>query len=78
MAAASGFVEVAEVGVDLLGPAARRPEDLIRDTVKATGSETSGGRCPAAAAGLRPLSQYIRAADVALPVSQYRVMLSRM
>jgi len=46
--------------------------------VKATGSETSGGGCPAAAAVLRTPSQYIRAAEVAVLVSQYSVMLSRM
>jgi hypothetical protein len=33
--------------------------------VKATGSETCGGACPAAAAVLRAPSQYIRAAEVA-------------
>jgi hypothetical protein len=45
--------------------------------VKATGSETAGGGCPAAAAVLRPLSQHIRAAGVAVFVSQHSVMLSR-
>ena len=47
--------------------------------MKATGSETSGGACPdaAAAAVLRAPSQYIRAAEVAVFVSQYSVMLSR-
>jgi hypothetical protein len=45
--------------------------------VKATGSETGGGGCPAAAAVLRAPSQYIRAAGVAVLVSQYSVRLSR-
>ena len=45
--------------------------------MKATGSETGGGGCPAAAAVLRTPSQYIRAAGVAVLVSQYSVMLSR-
>jgi hypothetical protein len=44
--------------------------------VKPTGIETSGGAWPAARAWARPLSQYARAAEVPVPVSQYRVMLS--
>jgi hypothetical protein len=45
--------------------------------VKATGSETAGGGCPAAAAVLRAPSQYIRAAGAAVFVSQYSETLSR-
>ena len=41
-------------------------------------SETSGGACPAASAWARLLSQYERAAEAPVPVSQYTVMLSRM
>src|SRR5262249_9570807 len=46
--------------------------------VKPTGSLPCGGGCPAARAWARPLSQYARAAEAPVPVSQYRVMLSRM
>ena len=46
------------------------------DTGGLTGSETSGGACPAARAAARPSSQYDRAADAPVPVSQYSVMLS--
>src|SRR5918995_3480461 len=45
--------------------------------VKPTGSETSGGAWPAASAWARPSSQYHRAAEAPVPVSQYSVMLSR-
>jgi hypothetical protein len=44
--------------------------------VKPTGTETGGGGWPAAAAWARPLSQYDRAAEAPVPVSQYRLMLS--
>ena len=47
--------------------------------MKPTGSETSGGGWPAAAlARARPFSQYDRAAEAPVPVSQYSVMLSTM
>ena len=48
--------------------------------MKPTGSETAGGAWPAAsaAASARPSSQYDRAAEVPVPVSQYSVMLSTM
>ena len=47
--------------------------------MKPTGSFSSGGFFPDAtrAAMLRPDSQYSRADEVAVPVSQYRVMVSR-
>ena len=50
------------------------------NVVKPTGSETSGGAWPAARASAwaRPLSQYDRAAEAPVPVSQYVVMLSTM
>src|ERR687897_2775070 len=50
------------------------------NVVKPTGTETGGGACPLAndAASARASSQYDRAADAAVPVSQYSVMLSRM
>jgi len=46
--------------------------------VNPTGSLTSGGACPAARAAACPISQYDRAAEAPVPVSQYSVMLSRM
>jgi len=46
--------------------------------VKPTGSLTGGEACPAAGAWARPCSQYDRAAEAPVPVSQYVVMLSRM
>ena len=50
------------------------------NVVKPTGRETSGGAWPAAsaAAWACPFSQYDRAAEAPVPVSQYSVMLSRM
>src|SRR5271166_1398584 len=48
-----------------------------RKVVKPTGTLTCGGAWPAAAAAARPVSQYARAAEVPVPVSQYSVMLSR-
>src|SRR5215212_4055949 len=44
------------------------------NVVKPTGSETSGGAWPAARASARPLSQYARAAEAPVPVSQYSVI----
>ena len=46
------------------------------NVVKPTGSLTSGGACPAVRAWARPLSQYDRAAEAPVPVSQYSVTLS--
>jgi len=48
--------------------------------VKPTGTETAGGAWPPAraAAWARPNSQYHRAAEAPVPVSQYSVMLSTM
>jgi hypothetical protein len=48
--------------------------------VKPTGTLTAGGGWPLAraAASARASSQYDRAADAAVPVSQYSVMLSTM
>ena len=48
--------------------------------VEPTGSETGGGAWPlaAACAAACPFSQYDRAAEAPVPVSQYSVMLSRM
>jgi hypothetical protein len=73
-----GLVEVGEGGVCLLSPAARGPEDLARKLVKPTGTLTGGRGCPAARAAARVPSQYERAAEAPVPVSQYSVMLSRM
>jgi hypothetical protein len=71
-----GLVEVDEVGVDPLGQPRGAWKISPGNTVKATGSETSGGSWPAAAAALRAPSQYIRAAEVAVFVGQYSVRLS--
>ena len=46
--------------------------------VKPTGIETGGGAWPAARTPSCPSSQYERAADAPVPVSQYSVMLSTM
>ena len=48
--------------------------------MKPTGTETGGGAWPdaCAAATKRPNSQYHRAAEAPVPVSQYSVMLSTM
>jgi len=70
VAASAGLAEVGEVGVGLLDPAARGPEDLAGNVVKPTGRLTCGGACPAARAWARPLSQYDRAAEAPVPVSQ--------
>ena len=80
MAALGGLVEVDEVGVDLLGPAARGLEDLAGEDGEADREREFGGLFPDAtrAAMVRPCSQYSRADEVAVPVSQHRVMLSRM
>src|SRR4029079_11062459 len=48
------------------------------NVVKANGSAIGGGTWPAALAWAVPSSQYERAADAPVPVSQYTVMLSRM
>src|SRR5215211_7636625 len=50
------------------------------NVVKPTGTETGGGAWPAASAAARnrPNSQYHRAAEAPVPVSQYSVMLSTM
>ena len=78
--AALGLVEVGDVRVPRLDPAARALPDLSGNVVKPTGSETGGGAWPlaAACAAACPFSQYDRAAEAPVPVSQYSVMLSRM
>jgi len=79
VAALGGLVEVGEVWVDLLGPVARGLEDLAGEDGEADREREFGGFFPDAmrAAMVRPCSQYSRADEVAVPVSQYRVMLSR-
>jgi hypothetical protein len=66
VAASVDLVEVDEVGVDPLGPARGARKISPGNTVKATGSDL-GRRLAAAAAAARALSQYIRAAEVAVP-----------
>jgi len=80
VAALGGLVEVGEVGVDLLGPATRGLDDLTGEHGEADRELQFGGFFPDAmrAARLRDCSQYSRAEEVAVPVSQYKVMLSRM
>ena len=80
VAAPVGLVEVGEAGVDRLDPAARGREDLAGEVREADRNRdrrrrlAGRGRC----AWARPLSQYDRAAEAPVPVSQYSVMLSRM
>ena len=45
VAAPVDLVEVDEAGVDPSGPAARRLEDLVGNTVKAAGTDRGGKRC---------------------------------
>ena len=78
MAALAGLVEVDEVGVALLNPAARGAEDLAGEGGEADRELDLRGACPAGRAWARALSQYDRAAEAPVPVSQYTVMLSRM
>ena len=80
MSAAVDLVEVGEPGVNRLNPAARGSPDLAGNVVKPTGTLTDGGASPLAPAAARtcPNSQYHRAAEVPVPVSQYNVMLSTM
>ena len=78
VAAPVDLVEVGEVGVDLLDPAARRAKTSPGNVVKPTGTETGGGAWPAAS-GRGPFVLPVdRAAEAPVPVSQYSVTLSRM
>src|SRR5260370_31453556 len=78
VAAPVHLVEVGEAGVGLLGPAARVRQISPGNVVKPTGTLTSGRGSPAARAAACVFSQYDRAAEAPVPVSQYSVMLSRM
>ena len=80
MAALVDLVEVGEAGVDGLSPVRGVAQISPGNVVKPTGTETGGGAwsLASAAASARPSSQYDRAADAAVPVSQYSVMLSTM
>jgi hypothetical protein len=78
VAALVDLVEVGDVGVGLLDPAARVRQISPGKVVKPTGSLTSGRGFPAAAWAAWVFSQYDRAAEAPVPVSQYIVMLSRM
>jgi len=77
MPAPVGLVEVDQIRVDLLGPTARRKDDLVGEHGESYGSESSGGFFPDAIAALivRNPSQYRRAADVAVFVSQHSAPL---
>ena len=80
MAALFYLVEVGEAGVDLLHPGARGGEDLAGKRREADGNRdhrrSLAGRT--AAARTCPNSQYHRAAEAPVRVSQYSVMLSTM
>ncbi len=76
VAAPVDLVEVDEGGVRLLDPAARARKISPGNVVKPTGSLTSARGCPAAWAAACAFSQYDRAAEAPVPVSQYSVMLS--
>jgi hypothetical protein len=79
VAAPVGLVEVDQGGVELLDPAARGGEDLVGEGGEADRDRDLGrGLAGRQAAWARPPSQYERAAEAPVPVSQYRVMLSRM
>ena len=74
------LVEVGDVGVGVLDPAARGPPDLAGEGGEADRERdlrrSLAGRERLSRA--RPSSQYDRAAEAPVPVSQYSVMLSRM
>jgi hypothetical protein len=80
VAALLDLVEVCEAGIDPLDPAARRGEHLAGERRVADRDLDGRGAWPDArnAARNRPASQYHRAADAPVPVSQLTVMLSRM
>ena len=80
MAAPVDLVEVGEVGVDRLDPAARGRQISPGNVVKPTGTETAGGAWPAASAAARLVRPPSTTGPPRLPVpvSQYSVMLSRM
>ena len=78
VAAPVDLVKVGEAGVGLLDQLCGARKISPGKTVKPTGTETCGGACPAARAMACPFSQYSRAAEAPVPVSQYGVMLSSM
>ena len=78
MATAVDLVEVSEAGVDRLNPAARAAQISPGNVVKPTATVTARGVLPATRAAACPASQYHRAAEAPVPVSQYSVMLSTM
>ena len=65
-----GLVVVHQGGVAVLDPAARCLEISPGIAPKATGSVTGGGICPAPRSAARWPSQYERAAETPVPVSQ--------
>src|SRR5262249_39977430 len=73
--ASVGLVEVNEVGVDLFHPIARGLEDLAGEQRERDRERDLRWRLSGCRGGAAP-SQYIRAAGVAVFVSQYSVMLS--
>jgi hypothetical protein len=80
VSAALDLVEVGEAGVDRLNPAARGSPDLAGERREGDGNLDRRRSPPAAPAAARncPNSQYHRAAEAPVPVSQYSVMLSTM
>ena len=79
VAALVGLVEVGGGGVAVLDPAARGPKISPGNVVKPTGNgpPEEPGRTRRLSRAC-PSSQYERAAETPVPVSQYIVMLSRM
>ena len=77
VAAPGGFVEVAEVGIDPLDPAARGRDDLAGEGGEADRDRDRRRSLPGSRRkGCGLCDQYDRAAEAPVPVSQYSVMLS--
>jgi hypothetical protein len=78
MAASIDLVEVGKIAVGAPRPRLRGSKTLPGNTVMATGSEISVVFSTAESVGLRPppYSQYSRADETALLVSQYKLMSS--
>jgi hypothetical protein len=78
VAAAVGFVPVDDVGEPAFRPAAGGPGHFLRDTLHPAGTVmVSLVATVNHSVTWAMLSQYSRADDAAVPVSQYRVMSSR-
>ena len=78
MSATFDLAEVGEAGIHNLDPTSGRCKDFAGERRKSHGNRDRRGDLPAARAAACPASQYHRAAEAPVPVSQYSVMLSRM